>query len=272
MNYICIFNKVYKESYREQIPFEFKLIKKVIHPDMSTFYSFVNHNNQILGFSRSHYLSRDTRSHKLKDSFDIETLDAPLLIGEDPRAFIHNDSLYVTDNYCHDQHIYNSNTKQRVKIDLNFKNTSYISHQNKLYGIHRMKPFELYEIDTNNGKATRISTSEGESNSEYRGGTPGYEWKPNQYIGFGHTTTNHPYENPSSEPMKHKVFFWMVDFNTKQPTLSIQDVEIPTSKLLLDPTSLIKKDGKVILVICESDSIWHHDQEFSTCFYEVKGF
>jgi len=267
MHYQHIFYK--KENFKEMV--SFSLLKKIIHHDMSTFYSFINKDDKIIGFSRSHYWSRNANSHQLTDSLDIINLDENKdLLGEDPRTFYHNGHLYTTDNYCHDNHIQNHFTNKRVKVQLNFKNTSYISHNNKLYGIHRMMPFEFYEIDPETGISTRVKTEEGETNSEYRGGTPGYLYAPNVYVGFGHITKNHPHED-NSKPMTHTVFLWKVDFNDSIPKLTIKNVDIPTTKMLLDPTSLIKKNGKTVLVICESDEMWHNDQEFSTCFYELNG-
>ena len=99
--------------------------------------------------------------------------------------------------------------KKYTKINISGKNISFINHNNILYFIHYIKPFELYTFDVETGDIKKIDVDDDKNDYkyEYRGGTPGYKLNENEYYGFGHRTYIH--ENI----MKHDVFKWIVYFD-----------------------------------------------------------
>ena len=64
--------------------------------------------------------------------------------------------------------------KNYIKINISSKNLSFINHNNILYFIHFIKPFELYTFDIKNGNINKIEVEDDKNNYnyEYRGGTP----------------------------------------------------------------------------------------------------
>ena len=64
------------------------------------------------------------------------------MIGEDPRCFEYNNKIYVLDNYVNDMYLIDNETQNYIRINISGKN-----HNNVLYFIHYIKPFELYTIE-----------------------------------------------------------------------------------------------------------------------------
>ena len=262
LNQYQSFESEKKEHYSDVI--HFTPLHSILHKDMSVFYSFINQNNEIYGYGRKSWKpeSRVITKHQLH-SFELIPTGIELR-GEDPRVFKHNDTIYVVDNYLNDLHLYNTKTNRYIKLELTGKNLSFFTHHQKLYAIHIMAPFQLYEIDVDTGQLiTKIDTIHNMSDATYRGGTPGYLWKENQYIGLGHKT----YFNPH---LIHDVFLWKVDM-TDQPKLMIQDLILPSSNSIKDPTSLFMKNRDLILSTAESQKAWFENQDYHTCFYKVDG-
>ena len=154
-----------------------------------------------------------------------------------------------------------------IKINISGKNISFINHNNILYFIHYIKPFELYTFDTENGNITKIDVDDDkfDYNYEYRGGTPGYKLNDNEYYGFGHRTYI------QDNTLKHDIFKWIVYFdNNKLPRIMHFDIEQPyNSKNICDPTSIIEIDNKKYLVTAETDNPWDADQDYITNVYEI---
>ena len=241
----------------------YKKIETTIH---SIFYALIHYNNQILGFARKYYGSgRNIKTVILDSDFNITTENKDLLKGEDPRCFIHNNELYVVDNYCDDIHLINYETKERFKIPLSGKNFSFISHNNQLYIIHTMKPFVLYGFDLVSKKLTKIPTnSPYKENKQYRGGTPGYTKDNKTYYGFGHRTHN------TRQGLVHDIYYWEVDFRGDYPSISIRNIVKPKSaKQITDPTSIIEINNIEYLVTAESIHSWDRDQDYITNVYEI---
>ena len=155
-----------------------------------------------------------------------------------------------------------------IKINISGKNISFINHNNILYFIHFMKPFQLYtfDINTNVGKITKVDVDDKTiSNHEYRGGTPGYKLNDNEYYGFGHRTYH------KNGVLKHDIFKWIVHFeNNKLPRFSIIDIEQPeNSRNICDPTSVIIVNNKTYLITAETDKPWFCEQKYTTNVYEI---
>ena len=58
---------------------------------------------------------------------------------------------------------------------------------------------------------------------------------------------------------------------TDQPKLMIQDLILPSSNSIKDPTSLFMKNRDLILSTAESQKAWFENQDYHTCFYKVDG-
>ena len=255
--------------------FILKLIKEINSIDKTIFYSLINYKNDILGFCRKmtfKFGRNDDYIKKIKfnKNFDIIENIGAKFRGEDPRAFIHNNKLFVLDNFWNDMHLFDYDNKTFIKININGKNLSFISHNNCLYFIYYMKPFVLYELNVQTGDATKIDveTSDNEENYEYRGGTPGYKYKNNnEYYGFGHRTYH------KGELLIHDIFLWIIKFTNEKPSLEITDIIQPINSLnICDPTSVIEIDNKKYLITAETMHPWFADfseQKYVTNVYEI---
>jgi hypothetical protein len=248
----------------------FTFVKRIDTTKNSIFYSFIHYNNEIVGFGRRHYgVEHLIKKIKIDEEFNIIEDNDETFSGEDPRCFIHNKKLYVTDNYLDKQQIYDYDNKKYCSVLNNGKNSSFISHKNNLYYIHRMKTFALIQMNTVNTITKYIKVEQNEHNFEYRGGTSGYRFKKeeNKYYGFGHRTY---YDN---HVLKHDVFLWIVDFTNAKPFITIKDVpKPPNSKNICDPTSVIEIKGKLYMVTAESDSVWFCEQDYITNVYEITDY
>jgi len=279
-------------------------VKRIPTLKNSIFYSFVNtpEKQTIEGYGRKSWriYHRDVLSVTLDESSLIinEYKDTPIT-GEDPRAFVHNGTVYVQDNYLNDCHLYNTKTKEYLKVKTKGKNLSFISHKGRLYFIYYMSPFIMYEVNMTTGDITTVDVEQdGSHNGEYRGGTPGYKYDPilcfkavlsqqlskpsnvgnpgpnydNIYYGFGHRVyyKDRPYPEGI---LKHDVFMWVVDFEggeNGKPSLHLYDVSKPVNaKNVCDPTSVISVNNKKYMVTAESNEWWFVEQEYVTNLYEL---
>lgn len=220
-----------------------------------------------MAVGRRHYSNeRLIKFMLLNNDFDILKDDEQLLeCGEDPRCFYHNNEIYIQDNYWDDMHLINCSKSEKVKIDIPGKNISFISHQGKLYFIHYMCPFTLYEFCYDTGEIFPIDVYQHNfSDYEYRGGTPGYKLCDNIYYGFGHRTYT------ADDYLKHDIFYWEVDFSKDKPYIYIANIDQPPGSLnICDPTSVIEINDKSYLVTAESHYPWFEDQEYFTNIYEI---
>ncbi len=244
----------------------FRFVKQINTSKDSIFYSFIHYNNEILGFGRKHYKEHIIKKIKINEEFNIIEDNDETFCGEDPRCFIHNNKLYVTDNLLDRQKIYDYDNKKYINVLNTGKNCSFISHNNELYYIHRMMSFELIKMNTNNTLISRIKVEKNDYNFQYRGGTPGYRIKKNhnKYYGFGHITY---YDN---RVLKHDIFLWIVDFTNKKPSIKIKNInKPPNAKNICDPTCVIEINGKLYMITAESDNAWFCDQDYVTNVYEI---
>lgn len=245
------------------------LIKKLNTSHNSIFYSFINYNNEIIGFGRNYYGNeRLIKKVTLDENFDIIE-DNIRFKGEDPRCFEFKNKLYILDNYCNDMYLINYENKNYIKINISGKNISFINHNHNdtLYFIHFIKPFHLYTFDIETNIITKIDVDDDNNtyNYEYRGGTPGYRLNENEYYGFGHRT----YED--NNVIKHDIFKWIVYFeDNKLPRILHFNIEQPIhSKNICDPTCVVTIKNKNYLVTAESENIWFCEQEYVTNLYEI---
>jgi hypothetical protein len=237
----------------------------------SIFYSLIKYNNEIIGFGRRHYRpERVIKKIILDENFDIiEDIDNDnnTFRGEDPRCFEYNNKLYVLDNYLNDMFLFDYDNKKYIKINISGKNISFINHDNNLYFIHYIKPFELYTLDVETGNVTKMDVDDDkkEYNYEYRGGTPGYKLNDNEYYGFGHRTYC------INGIVTHDIFKWIVFFdNYKLPRIILYNIEQPyNSKNICDPTSIIEVNNKKYLITAEAEHPWFSGQDYITNVYEI---
>lgn len=239
--------------------------KTIDKTDASIFYSIIKYNNIIYCFRRK-YLDMTKRVIDvliMDNNLNIKSYSSYKYRGEDPRSFIHNKVLYLVDNYYNDNHLINVNNNKYLKLKIDGKNLTFISHNDKIFVIYRMKPFILYEMSLLNGDFTKIIEDRTECNDEYRGGTPGYYKTENIYYGFGHRT--HYIKNK----LIHDIFMWELDLNSG-PKLKITDIEKPTiAKNICDPVSIIEIDNIKYLITAESDLPWFEKQEYITNCYKI---
>ena len=248
---------------------KFSYIKKINTTKNSIFYSLIKHNNEIIAFGRKDVLSgkREIKKIILDEIFDIIEDNNNTFKGEDPRCFEYNNKIYVLDNFLNDMFLIDYKNKKYAKINISGKNISFINHNNVLYFIHYIKPFNLYTFDVETGYIKKIDVDDDKHNYnyEYRGGTPGYKLNENEYYGFGHRTYMR------GPILKHDIFKWIVYFdNNKLPRISHFDIEQPyNSKNICDPTSIIVINDKQYLITAETDASWFCEQDYITNVYEI---
>jgi len=246
----------------------FFFVKQIDVLKNSIFYSLVNYKEQVLGFGRNHWNERVIREVALKSN-NWELLDTPLktYIGEDPRCFYFNNNLYILDNYLNDNHLICYDTGESQKLNIDGKNFSFFQHNEKLYFIHYIKPFSLYSYDTISHKITNIDVEDDgiQYNYEFRGGTPGYKKRENEYYGFGHK------KYFSNNILIHDIFYWEIIWEeNKLPRISHYEMKQPIgSRNICDPTSVIEINNKKYLVTAETDYAWFFEQEYVTNIYEI---
>jgi hypothetical protein len=247
---------------------KFNFVKTLNVTNNSIFYSFIVFKNEILGFGRRNILNvneRKIKHIKLDNKFNIIEDNNVIFMGEDPRCFEYNNSVFVLDNTYNDMHLLDFKLNLYLKIKIDGKNISFINYNNRLYFIHFMKPFTLYELNMINGSSQKIDVENTYScDYQYRGGTSGFKLDDNTYFGFGHKT----YVN--NDILKHDIFKWIINFENNKPTLIITDVEQPiNSKNICDPTSIIQIDNKKYLFTAETDLPWFVEQDYVNNVYEI---
>jgi hypothetical protein len=248
---------------------KFLFIKRINTTKNSIFYSLIkNYNNEIIAFGRRHYGSeRIIKKITLDINFDIIEDNNIIFRGEDPRCFEYKNKIYILDNYLNDMYLIDYENNKYIKINILGKNISFINHNNILYFIHYIKPFELYTFDIESGAIKKIEVDDDTNNYnyEYRGGTPGYKLNDNEYYGFGHKTYI------KNGILIHDIFKWIIYFdNNKLPKISHFDIEQPNnSKNICDPTSIIEINNKKYLITAETDNSWFCEQDYITNIYEI---
>jgi hypothetical protein len=247
---------------------KFLFIKRIDTTKNSIFYSLIKNNNEIIAFGRKHYKSeRVIKKITLDENFDVIEDNDIYFKGEDPRCFEYDNKIYVLDNYINNMFLIDYENNEYIKINISGKNISFINHNNILYFIHYIKPFQLYTFDIETGNIKKVKVDDDNNNYkyEYRGGTPGYKLNDNTYYGFGHRTYK------KNNVLKHDIFKWVVYFeNNKLPRISHNNIEQPpNSQNICDPTSVIEINNKKYLITAESDKAWFCDQDYITNVYEI---
>ena len=247
---------------------KFSFVKRINVTKNSIFYSLIKYNNEIIAFGRRHFgPERVIKKITLDEKFDIIEDNNITFRGEDPRCFEYKNKIYVLDNYLCDMFLIDYENNKYTKINISGKNISFINHNNNLYFIHYIKPFQLYSFDVETGYIRKIDVDDDKNNYnyEYRGGTPGYKLNENEYYGFGHRTYI------KDGILKHDIFKWIVYFdNNKLPRISHFDIEQPyNSKNICDPTSIIVINDKKYLITAETDACWCREQDYVTNVYEI---
>ena len=238
--------------------------------EKSVFYALIKVNNEIIGFGRQllyknsgdDYIKKVT----LNETFDIIEDNNIHFTGEDPRAFYHNDKLFVVDNYFNKIRLYNVFNQKYIPVYAPGKNFSFVSHNNELYFIHVMRPFYLLKINLETTEIEQCEVnSRGDCNGEYRGGTPGYKLTENIYYGFGHRTYH------KNGILTHDIFYWNLDFTNEKPDFKIVDIDKPSNALnICDPTSIIEVNGENYMITAESERDWGiSQQDFITNVYKL---
>ena len=272
-----IIPKITKITFNNNI--SFSLIKRINTKPFSIFYSFIydKFTNSIIGFGRNNIIKaenseiwdRKVIEVSLSDNFEILNYKEPLIIGDDPRCFYHNNEIYIQDNWLNDVTLYNYNKKIYTRINIDGKNLSFISHNNELYFIYWMCPFILYKVNLENGNCIKINTYSDHNiitnnNDEYRGGTPGYSENKNIYYGYGHKTYT------QNGLLIHDIYKWILKFENI-PSLEIININQPlSSKNITDPTCVLIINNNKYLVTAETDYTWFNpNQDFITNIYLI---
>ena len=247
---------------------KFSFIKRINTTKNSIFYSLIQNNNEIIAFGRRHYGNeRVIKKITLDNKFNIIEDNNIFFKGEDPRCFEYKGKIYVLDNYLNDMYLIDYDNIEYIKINITGKNISFINHNDNLYFIHYIKPFELYSFNIETGNITKIKVDDDREsyNYEYRGGTPGYKLNDKEYYGFGHRTYI------KNKILKHEIFKWVVTFrNIGLPKITIFEVEQPCNSLnICDPTSVITIDNKKYLITAETNKPWFIEQDYKTNVYEI---
>lgn len=245
----------------------FKFVKRLQAAENSIFYSIVQRDDKLLAIGRLFYNQRLIKMMTLDEYFNVLDDNIPILIkGEDPRCFYHNSQLYIQDNYWNDMHIINVDDDYKsTAVNIFGKNISFISRGKRLYFIHYMAPFTLYEFEAETGEIFPVNVYTNCENFEYRGGTPGYHLQDDVYYGFGHRTYI-----SDNNTLLHDVFYWEVDFSYDKPYITIYDIIQPDAFLnICDPTSVIEINHRRYLVTAESNFPWFQPQDYVTNIYEI---
>ena len=247
-------------------------VKRIDTEPQSIFYSLTWYNDAIYCFYRKFYIGREIKVVRMNTNFEIMGHgdgEEELLVGSDPRCFLHGGRLYITDNKNENNKLIDYESKQYIPLKIDGKNLEYISYEGRLYMIHTMMPFVLYEVDIQTGYIEPVSVEyPGKKNNEYRGGTPGYPTnRPGVYYGFGHRTYK------VGGTMTHDPFLWYVDMTGDRPSIRIMDIDKPrNAQPICDPTSVIEIGGKGFLITAESKKEWFSKQDYITNVYEIEGY
>lgn len=246
----------------------FSFVKRINTTKDSIFYSLIKVNEEIIGYGREHYRARTSKKIKLNENFEIIEDNNIIIKAEDPRCFEYRNKIYILDNFQNDIYLIESESLKSTRIDLQGKNFSFINHNDELYFIYYIRPFELYKINIDTGLIKIVDIDCGDNNNynfEYRGGTPGYKINDEQYYGYGHRTYN------LEGVVKHDIFKWIIYFEKdKLPRISVYDLTQPeNSKNICDPTSVIEINNKKYLITAESDLTWFCEQDYVTNVYEI---
>lgn len=270
---------------------------------MSVFYSFTNdvQTRDVLGMARIRYDKHQLVRVRLARDYTVEYIDeythettppqGSVILGEDPRAFVHQGRILVLDNTLNDNHLipFDNPTSQRVRLHREGKNGCMISRGDELLLLD-LTNSKLFEVDVLTGALAESSFTipkpeyfvqrlqdrhPGRADdkhdivkSEYRGGTPGYEILPGTYAGFGHRT----YTRDSV--LTHDIFHWILSLPSKPHAdacgLKIFEmIQPPQSSVITDPTCIFRMDGKTCMVTAESDKPWFQDQPYMNRVYIV---
>lgn len=245
-----------------------EFIKKIEVTEKSVFYALIKVNNEIIGFGRQLLYKNSGDDYikqvKLNDSFDIIEDNNIHFTGEDPRAFYHNNTLFVVDNYLNKIRLYDVEKQKYISIRAYGKNFSFISHNGELYFIHVMRPFILLHINLETEEIKQCEVSSlGDCNGEYRGGTPGYYLRDNTFYGYGHRTYH------KNGILTHDIFYWELDFD--KMSIQFTDISKPENALnICDPTSIIEVNGISYMITAESERDWGiSNQDFITNVYKI---
>ena len=87
---------------------KFNFVKTLNVTNNSIFYSFIVFKNEILGFGRRNILNvneRKIKHIKLDNKFNIIEDNNVIFMGEDPRCFEYNNSVFVLDNTYNDMYL-----------------------------------------------------------------------------------------------------------------------------------------------------------------------
>lgn len=245
---------------------ELQFVKRIHTEQPSIFYSIIEYKGEYLGFARKTSSGDKIKCVKLDSNFTIEEDNCRIYKGEDPRVFLFNNELYILDNTYNALNLIQYSTETYIPIPIGGKNLSFFTHNDRLYFIHYIKPFVLFEFELDFQSIMKIHVKDDGNtyNYEYRGGTPGYPYKENQYYGYGHRTYH------EKNMLIHDIFKWIVDFTGELPSIQLFPVKQPlNSKNICDPTCVVSIDGKSFLVTAESDTWWYDEQDYVTNVYEI---
>lgn len=199
--------------------------------------------------------------------FDLLSTEPQFVTGEDPRVL---NSSHIFDNYLDDMFMIDTRTKQRYPVyhkgsRAKGKNYVWYVHKSQLYAIRWFQPLEIIACtkkDEGLHCDDYYKENSKHSDQSLRGGTVGFS-SGDEVNGFGHKTfdTNH-----------HTVIQWKLkDLDSGKPKVQINDVKMPGSLSICDPTSVLVIKGIPYLFTSESTGAWFHQQTYHNKVYKIEG-
>ncbi|GAA6163601.1 hypothetical protein NBRC116590_13050 [Pelagimonas sp. KU-00592-HH] len=208
--------------------------------------------------------------------------------GEDPRAFLWRDSPCISAAFFNPGHgfinkiyILSENRWLTLLPPDNLdagKNWSPFVKDGDLYFVHGFSPFRVFKarmLHENDGFLLLDTVAEHEmptrkaddNYTRLRGGSNALQFG-DLIVGVGHT-------NDRIGPKVHTNTYHRPFFFVYRPDKSLAYYEcafdFPERYRIVDPTSFYEKDGKLFLVTCETEQVWHHTpQQGRICLYELE--
>ena len=235
----------------------------------SIFYSYIDNNNEIIGFYREKYNNNFIGLCKFNiNTFENTYMDYKFM-GEDPRSFYHNNKLYIVDNTLNKTKLINIDLETYnpiyYPVSILGKNITFFSYKNILYAIKWFMPLIIYKCENLEENKwiviyNKEFNNESDINNEYRGGTPGYIHN-NIIYGLGHKTI-------IKDKVIHIPFIWKL--NIDNYNLVIQNITSDHFiNNIIDPTSILKIDNNYFMISAESMEPWFQDQNYITKIYNI---
>jgi len=152
-----------------------------------------------------------------------------------------------------------------IKAEFDFdwgKNWQPFLKEGRLYIVHELAPFSVYEINIETYQLKRIC----ELNSDFN--LPAHYTNHSMFRGGANAITENDVVyglgRASAQPYKHLPFWWS-SYKNEAPQIQFTDFFNRISDKgfgIIDPTSFFKKDENIYLGLACSETTWFHGQQF----------